>query len=116
MIILAKSEFEIEVVTSAGENTLEITEEQFTAFVNRQAKISFDENGVPSLVSFSENEPTLADLRARRASECFPIINRGTLWYNTLTPEQITELEAWYQAWLAVTETMVIPEKPSWIL
>lgn len=54
-------------------------------------------------------------LRQRRASECFPIINRGQLWYKTLTDTQKTELENWYNSWLDVTETLKTPTKPNWI-
>lgn len=55
------------------------------------------------------------ELRAIRSKECFSVINRGALWYEKLTDEQKTELETWYQAWLDVTDTMVIPEKPEWL-
>lgn len=54
-------------------------------------------------------------LRAKRYNQCFYIINRGNVWYNTLTDEQKAELQTWYQAWLDVTETKVIPEKPEWL-
>lgn len=54
-------------------------------------------------------------LRERRAKECFPIINRGKLWYDCLTPIQLGELKSWYWAWLNVTETLVIPTKPDWL-
>lgn len=54
-------------------------------------------------------------IREERASICFPIINRGELWYSNLTAEQKAELRAWYQAWLDVTETKVKPKTPSWI-
>ena len=54
-------------------------------------------------------------LRNRRAKECFPIVNRGQLWYNMLTIEQFSELFNWYNAWLDVTETLSVPEMPSWI-
>lgn len=60
-------------------------------------------------------EEMLNQLRYKREIECFPIINRGQLWYDTLTAEQYDELQVWYQAWLNVTETRIIPEKPSWI-
>ena len=60
-------------------------------------------------------EDILNSLRAEREQECFPIINRGILWYNTLTEEQRIELDIWYKDWLNVTETKVIPEKPSWL-
>lgn len=51
-------------------------------------------------------------LRKRREYECFPIVNRGILWYDRLTKEQINALDEWYQAWLDVTETGVVPGWP----
>ena len=57
----------------------------------------------------------LSTLRKLRAKECFPIVNRGKLWYNCLTSEQYSELNDWYFAWLNVTETKIIPTKPSWL-
>lgn len=55
-------------------------------------------------------------LRERRQRECFDILdNRSQLWWNKLTEIQREEIEAWYEAWLEVTETKVIPEKPSWL-
>ena len=61
------------------------------------------------------NEEILQELREQRENECFSIINRGQLWYNTLTAEQLAELQVWYKTWLDVTETKVIPTKPSWL-
>ena len=55
------------------------------------------------------------DLREKREYECFSIINRGKLWYDTLTSEQIEELNEWYRAWLDVTTTLVEPKRPEWI-
>lgn len=60
-------------------------------------------------------ERQISRLRKQREQECFPIINRGQLWYSTLTAEQYKELQVWYQAWLDVTETLVAPEKPGWL-
>ena len=64
-------------------------------------------------------------LREKRCNECFSIINRGSLWYNTLTSEQQQELNTWYQAWLDVPQVYqetkpanietIIPTKPSWL-
>jgi hypothetical protein len=54
-------------------------------------------------------------LRQRRENECFPVINRGNLWYSTLTDDQRTELTAWYKAWLDCTDTLSAPEKPAWL-
>ena len=66
-------------------------------------------------MKLSELIPIEAKLRAQRVKECYPVINRGKLWYDNLTEEQAMELEAWYQAWLVVTETKVVPPKPSWL-
>lgn len=60
-------------------------------------------------------EEKLDDLRTLREEECFPIINRGNLWYESLTLEQKLELKNWYQNWLDVTVTQVIPTKPTWL-
>lgn len=61
------------------------------------------------------HERYIEELRVRRKMECFPIINRGALWYDRLTNEQRNELEIWYSAWLDVTDTMEIPDKPNWL-
>lgn len=62
-----------------------------------------------------EEEKELAELRQRREDECFSVINRGGLWYELLTAEQKTEIMAWYKEWLDVTETRVIPTKPTFL-
>jgi hypothetical protein len=54
-------------------------------------------------------------LRQRRENECFPVINRGNLWYSTLTDDQRIELTAWYKAWLDCTDSLSAPEKPTWL-
>jgi hypothetical protein len=54
-------------------------------------------------------------LRERRKKECFPIVNRGFLWYNRLTREQLNELDEWYQAWLDAPKTRVVPPLPQWV-
>ena len=63
-----------------------------------------------------ETERELVVLRSQREKVCFPYINRGYLWYSRLTSEQSNELDAWYQAWLNVTDTKVIPEMPEWLV
>ena len=65
-------------------------------------------------IPYTEEE-ILDHLRTRREEECFVIINRGQLWYNNLLPSQLHELQVWYEDWLNVTETKIIPEKPSWL-
>lgn len=54
-------------------------------------------------------------LRKDRERECFSVINRGKLWYERLTNEQIGELRVWYQAWLDVTKTLVKPKPLKWL-
>lgn len=61
------------------------------------------------------HEEQLNILRANRETVCFSVINRGRLWYDTLSQEQIEELNIWYKAWLDVTITMVEPQKPIWL-
>ena len=55
------------------------------------------------------------DIRKQREKECFPVINRGALWYNKLTETQKQELSAWYEEWLDAPETGVIPTAPAWL-
>ena len=62
----------------------------------------------------NENE-IISSLRSLREVECFPIINRGKLWYDKLTLDQLYELKKWYDEWLNVTETKIIPKRLSWI-
>lgn len=62
-----------------------------------------------------ESELRANAIRTRRERECFPIINRGALWYDKLTDEQKEELSSWYEEWLNAPETGIIPSKPTWI-
>lgn len=66
--------------------------------------------------TFVQNRMLLEELRAEREEECFSVINRGQAWYNTLTEEQTIELDTWYKAWLDVTETLIKPERPEWLV
>ena len=62
-----------------------------------------------------EKEELIKLLRNERKQVCFPIINRGKLWYDCLTNEQLAELKNWYWDWLNVTTTLVIPVTPLWL-
>lgn len=62
-----------------------------------------------------KDEQKLSHLRKLRITECFSIINRGKLWYDSLTLSEEAELRDWYAAWLNVTETLIIPKRPSWL-
>ena len=48
-------------------------------------------------------------------STIFRIINRGQLWYENLSNEQLEELRIWYYAWLDYPETKIIPPTPQWL-
>ena len=63
-----------------------------------------------------DNETTVEyNLRKLRHYTCFPIVDRGTLWYNDLSDEQYVELKQWRQAWLDVTKTHIVPVTPEWV-
>ena len=70
-------------------------------------------NGIENFMC--EKDIAIFRLRRRRDKKCFSVINRGKIWYDTLTDNQIAELKLWYQAWLKVTDTMVEPTMPSWL-
>lgn len=93
------------------ENILDAFESDYQSYKLIEGKIEFDQSRKKEIIEQQE----LTDLRSRREEECFPIVNRGELWYKHLTNNQITELDTWYQAWLDVTETKIIPDKPVWL-
>lgn len=99
-------------------NFIELDEEQYSQILSSPSHYAWrykDGELVNEQYEEVPNEETIERLRLLREEECFPIINRGQLWYNTLTDEQIQELNEWYRAWLDVTTTKVIPEKPTWL-
>jgi hypothetical protein len=50
--------------------------------------------GAPVVKNLSkDSEYKKESLRLRRNGECFSVINRGFLWYQSLTEEQIQELK-----------------------
>ena len=67
------------------------------------------------MISVTDKIALLKRLRIKREQICFPIINRGKLWYERLTNEQQGELRQWYQAWLDVTKTLEMPITPAWV-
>lgn len=67
------------------------------------------------MISVTSKMLLIESLQKKREEICFPVINRGKLWYERLTNEQQGELRQWYQAWLDVTKTLVIPKTPDWI-
>jgi len=79
-------------------------------------KIVPDTDGKP-IVRYVERdiEELKKILRRLRNNRVFPIINRSNFWYNSLTQQQKDDLQLWYKKWLDVTETLVIPERPTWL-
>ena len=90
---------------------LDLFMHQFYAFQLHEGKLVYNEAEYENHVTEEQKE----EFRHRREIECFSIINRGQLWYETISLQQIIELRKWYKAWLNVTETMVVPETPSWL-
>lgn len=86
-------------------------ENHFASFRVRDGTLLLDTERLKAL----SDAEVLTAFRTQRAVECFPVINRGQLWYDRLTAEQRKELQLWYQAWLDVTQTQTIPAKPKWL-
>ena len=83
----------------------------YNAFKLEENKLVLDEAKLAEVT----NHFNLEVLRLRRERECFKIINRGQPWYDMLTTEQRYDIATWYSAWLDVTETNFIPDKPEWL-
>lgn len=96
-------------VTEDFINSLESDKIGYYRYENGQAVLDEEK------YTASQETELIEELRARREAECFPVINRGQLWYDRLTEGQKSELSAWYQAWLDVTETKEAPEKPEFL-
>lgn len=99
-----------------GAKSIDITEEQRQTFYNRIHDVDKFKYVNGELVLERDFQKYAEYLRDIRKVRCFDIINRGKFWYNKLSEEQIVELNAWYQAWLDVTNTYVIPKTPSWLI
>lgn len=101
----------VDALETAEPNDLSHLEKHFTSYRMRDGTLVFDEGKDAQ----AQSEAAKAEYRRRRELECFPIINRGQLWYDTLSEGQLSELKNWYQAWLDGTNTQTIPEKPEWL-
>jgi len=84
---------------------------QFYAFQLKDGKLVYD----PTEYEKVQTEERKENLRFRRETECFSVVNRGQLWYEGITLSQLLELRQWYKAWLDVTTTLVAPDKPKWL-
>ena len=85
--------------------------DRFSGFKLEDGKLIYDKDKDDA----DQLEEKKADLRLLRDKECFSVINRGWIWYSCLTLTQWRELRTWYLAWLNVTTTLTIPDRPSWI-
>lgn len=83
----------------------------FRAYKYENGQLVLDENKMSEI----RNQYLEDELRRQRQNICFPYVNRGELWYGRLSDEQRTELNTWYQAWLDVTETKIVPNTPEWL-
>lgn len=101
----------VDALETVEPNDLSHFEKHFTSYRMRDGTLVFDEGKDAQ----AQSEAAKAEYRRRRELECFPIINRGQLWYDTLSEGQLSELKNWYQAWLDGTNTQTIPEKPEWL-
>lgn len=61
-----------------------------------------------------EEEQSKEELRERRESECFRIVDRAA-WFYSLSDERKAEILAWRQAWCDVTDSMEVPQVPVWL-
>lgn len=62
-----------------------------------------------------ENPKNIKDcLRQIRENECFKFVDRP-IWYKKLTTVEQLSVDTWYDSWLRVTDTFVIPERPNFI-
>lgn len=101
----------LDAVEASEPNDLFHFEEHFTAYQVLDGTLVFDD----ARAAAEQDEAAKDAYRKRREIECFPVINRGSLWYDTLTEKQLSELKTWYRAWLDGTNTQTIPEKPEWL-
>ncbi len=102
-----------------NENCLEMEQEVYRIVNGYNGALFFEEytqtDEYKSKAEEFKLRSELNALRHRRERECFSVINRGALWYERLTEEKKVELGQWYDAWLDITETKIVPEKPIWL-
>ena len=101
----------LESIEVGNPSDLEHFEHNFRAYRIKDGMLFFDEEQATTIQTEEENE----QLRVERDTECFSVINRGWLWYDTLTEKQTKELRKWYKDWLDVTDTRKKPDRPSWL-
>lgn len=98
----------------------EVKEGQIQLFIPKETLIKVQPGKTKYInndFDFTDNDESYIkdNIRIFRKELCFDIVNRGQVWYNTLTENQKQELQIWYQSWLDAPETLIIPNKPSWL-
>lgn len=97
---------------------INLSEKEFDYYLCEQAKgkqLTVKNGKIVAEDYTPSEEQILNELRAQRRTDCFNIVNRGSLWYETLTEQQLDELNLWYKNWLDVTKTKIVPQKPEWL-
>ena len=83
----------LDAVEAAEPADLSHFEECFTAYRVQDGVLVFDD----AQAAAEQAEAAKTAYRQRRQAECFSVINRGRLWYDALTEEQLSELKTWYR-------------------
>ena len=78
-------------------------------------QIGSDEKGRKFLIVKNSEIDVSQALRIEREEICFPIINRGKLWYEMLDNHQQTQLKEWYLQWLEAPQTKIRPKDLQWL-
>jgi len=67
-------------------------------------------------------EKYINDLRKLRAIQCFSVVDRSKIWWDTLSEEQVSEIKDWYNEWLDIpnqqlqsVERLPLPIKPNFL-
>lgn len=74
-----------------------------------------DEQNLITPFNLTDDEIQASHLRAKRQVYCFDLVNRGQVWYDTLTEVQKSELKVWYQEWLDAPQTLIEPNQLDWL-
>jgi hypothetical protein len=123
MIKIFIKEFEDKLFFSKSKDSIEydyefdLTKEEYYDFVKN--KYAYTVQNGKLVKDLNKQDPNWEKLKIKEIrdlrEQCFKVVNRGLAWYNNLTDIQKQELQEWYQAWLDAPETLIIPEKPTWL-
>ncbi len=77
--------------------------------------IVFNDGELITPFKLTDKQIQAQHLRAKRQVYCFDVVNRGQVWYETLSQVHRDELQAWYQAWLDAPQTLKEPSPLTWL-